>query len=401
MKKLNFHVISALATGIIFLTYLNLSAQDSDNQENIISEKNTETPVSETENLKDQEPSRIDKEIVKINQENNEKKNVDKAAIITGNRFPIIISAGIDVMRGKTTYQIGGFVETATDSGYVRFPVSELIFPLNTFLLFLETNIRYPNIPYFKKFKANLIFKTNLKKQTDNMEDRDWGVPYEYPANSGNYYLLYGEDHLDIYSESNTEMKTYIVDTDIMYRIFRIINNRKSEFRINFFLGLGYLYQHNSFGCRLIQQWDYRYDMPPGVVRANVTGNGKLGLTYDVFSHIPYIKINTEVILHKRNLTELSIGYSPYAMLMDRDAHIARAKVSESKCNGDAFLISLSSRFDILDSLFIKVHADYFKMETKGRENQYLYYSDEWYEIDHKAFSTRYSFGLSAGYKLK
>ena len=140
--------------------------------------------------------------------------------------------------------------------------------------------------------------------------------------------------------------------------------------------------------------------MPAEVIRQNYTGNGSLSLVYDVFTYIPHLKINTEFILFNKNVTELSLGYSPYVMLKDRDVHVLRGKVSESDCKGDAFMIGIASRFYFMNNIFLKGHIDYFYMKAEGREDQYLV--GDWIgELDHKVFSKTLTAGLSIGYSFR
>lgn len=310
---------------------------------------------------------------------NDQKKNVN-----------ISVSAGTGIMQGHTTYQIGGHFDSPEGSGEFHFPLSELIFPLNTYLISLETNILL-----FKKWKADAKFQTNIKRNTDNMKDSDWGIPFEDPPNSGNYYW-YGPDHLDIYSESKTELSVYIFAIDLLYRFYRFIPGSSSSTYFNFYAGLGYLYQQYEFECRLIRQWDYREDNPEP---QDATGDGSIVLTYDIFTHIPYIKINSEIYFKSMFSINASIGYSPFIKLKDKDNHILRSKKSYAECDGNALLLSLAGKIDLSKSVFIKLQVDYVSIETEGKQKQYEY--GVWVAtIDQKNFSKRKSAELTIGYNF-
>lgn len=312
----------------------------------------------------------------------------DKISSEKKKKAAISLSAGTGILRGHTTYQIGGSYDSPKGSGEMHFPLSELIFPLNTYMALFETNLLF-----FEKMKIDLNFQTNLKNNTDNMKDSDWGIPYEDPPNSEIYYW-YGPGHLDIYSESKTDLRLYILDVDLLYRFFQYIPSSPLFKDINFFIGPGYVYQQYKFQCRLIRQWDYRPDNPKP---KDAVGDGNIGLTYNITTHIPSVKLNTEISLKKILQINVSIAYSPYTIVEDRDNHILRSKISKAECTGNAFLFSLSGKIDLTKSLFINLQFDYVSIDTEGKQKQYTF--DVWTAtIDQKNFSERKSAELSIGY---
>ncbi len=326
------------------------------------------------------------KETEKTQKENSSHKKI----LVKNKNYEISFAAGTGIMQGHTTYQIGGSYDSPEESGELHFPLSELVFPLNTYMVSAETNILF-----LEKWKIDMKFQTNLKNDTDHMKDSDWGIPYEDPPGSDNFYW-YGPDHLDIYSESETSLRAYILDIDLLFRFYHHVSRSPYFKDIDFFAGPGYIFQQYKFQCRLIRQWDYRPDNPEPL---DYLGDGSVGLTYKVLTHIPYLKLNTEINLKNRYQIYFSIGYSPYVILNDRDNHVLRSKISKAECTGSAVLFSLGGKIDLQKSLFLKLQFDYISIDTEGEQKQYE--DDVWTgTLDQKNFSERTSAGLSIGYSF-
>ncbi len=328
-----------------------------------------------------------------IRKDNNGKNNgeeSDTSPLLSLNNFDFSLSAGMGMMRGHTTYQIGGKYTAPDESGELHFPISKLKFPVDINMMLFETGIQF-----IEKLKTDITFQKNLTKKTGKMRDYDWGVPFENPVNSGTYYW-YGPDHLDIYSESKTEIRALIFDLDILYRLPAFNQRRSSSVEYRFFAGLGYLYQRYEFQCRLIRQWDYREANPDPL---DAAGDGSVGLTYDIVTHIPYLKINADILFNKIFTINAGIGYSPYVKSEDEDNHILRSKRSYGKSGGDALLFSVGGKVDIIKSLFIRLQFDYLSLNTEGKQKQYI--DGSWSAtIDQKNSGKRESVELLAGYKF-
>ncbi len=301
--------------------------------------------------------------------------------------FNFFLSAGAGIMRGNTTYQIGGNYTGPEGNGNLHFPISELKFPFDVY----TANIK-GGFEYNEKLRLKALFRKNITKKTGNMKDSDWGVPWEDPPGSETYYW-YGPNSLDIYSESKTEVNAFILDIDFTYK-FLHKNFKSTSFSL--YGGIGYRHQDYNFECRLIRQWDYRQDAPPGE-RMDAVGDGRVGLTYDVTSYIPYIKIAPG--LKKENVfsVEAGVGISPYTKIRDKDNHILRSKISKAECEGYSILLSLAGRLEILNPVFVEVTLDYICIDTEGKQKQYT--NGSWSAtIDQKNFSKVTSIEVSAGY---
>ncbi len=302
--------------------------------------------------------------------------------------FNLSLSAGVSLMQGSTTYQIGGHVSTPTGSDKVQFPLSELEFPLNVYMANIKAGLEYGG-----KWRLNTGLKKNISRDGGRMKDSDWGIPWEDPPGSGTYYW-YGPDHLDIYSESKTRADAVIADAELMYRF------KEMEYgtaRISFYGGLGYRYQNYSYECRLIRQRDYRAAAPPWE-KQDAQGDGRVGLTYTVISYIPYIKFSPEIKVHDFIYFEAGVGYSPFVKLKDRDNHILRSKISKGECEGYALMFSISARA-VFRNFFMEIVYAYDFIYAKGKQKQYD--SGVWSAtIEQKNFSTARTAGVSIGYNF-
>ena len=86
---------------------------------------------------------------------------------------------------------------------------SELEFPLKTFLLGVEGGWGYQNSQKQDKLRLSAKWLTNIDHGSGKMKDSDW---------------IEGDDHpgLDIYSESDIELKAHIVDVNVIYNFWLI-----------------------------------------------------------------------------------------------------------------------------------------------------------------------------------
>ncbi len=285
------------------------------------------------------------------------------------------LAIGIGALSGHTTYQIGGTVSTPLGSSEVHFPISELEFPLDVFMVSLEGSIGFA-----ERWKVSAGVKKNITDDAGKMKDSDWGVPFEDPPGSDSWWW-YGPDSLDIYSESDADLDALILDINLRYMVHR-----------GFFVGLGYIHQNFDYECSLIKQWS-----PSGLSGYDYTGTGDVGLTYEVTYNIPYIEI---VFMGKATDTftvEMSLGYSPIVDVEDEDHHLLRSKVNKGDCDGDAILLSLEGRYDLPKNWFLTLGVDYTKIDADGTSK--AYFSGVYdHTIDLEIESEQISYALNIGY---
>ena len=195
------------------------------------------------------------------------------------------IEASLISLNGYTQYQIGGDCTVNNESGTLRFPISELEFPLTSQYVSVKGSVEIEN---FIKIEGS--FNKNLALDTVTLKDSDWGYLYynyhsELPQASS--------DSLDIYSESKAELDATIWDINIGYRIVD-----KPKFTM--LIALGFMQQYFDFTVSNLDQWYPSY--------FSYFGNTDQGIKYDVYPYhqyksgrvleynvtynIPYIKAN-------------------------------------------------------------------------------------------------------------
>lgn len=282
------------------------------------------------------------------------------------------LTLGHGMLSGDTTYQIGGTVDTPSGSSEIHFPLSELEFPLDVYMLSVGGSLEFA-----EKWKLSANVKKNINSDAGKMKDSDWGIFFDDP------------DSLDIYSESDADLEALITDINLRYRFYK-----KSNW--SFIAGLGYLRQNFDYEISNLDQWYpslndyYGYDIGHDYVSGKV-------LEYEVTYNIPYMEIGTQFKIKDKFRLEASLGYSPLVNVTDEDNHILRSKISEGDCDGDAILLSLEGRYDFLTHWFLTLQLDYMMIETDGKQKQYTY--GEWTAtIDQEIESEQIFAALAVGY---
>ncbi len=257
------------------------------------------------------------------------------------------LTLGIGRLSGHTTYQIGGTVDTPSGSYKYHFPISELEFPLDVYILSVGGSIEFA-----EKWKVSVGLKKNITSDAGKMKDSDWGVPFEDPPGSGSWWW-YGPDSLDVYSESDADLDALIIDINFRGR-FRF---GKSNWSL--IAGLGYIHQDFDYECRLIKQWS-----PSGLSGYDYTGTGAVALTYEVTYSIPYMEIGTQFKIKDKLSVEARLGYSPFVNVEDEDHHLLRSKVNKGDCDGHAILFSLEGRYDFPSPSFLLTGSQPTNLQT-------------------------------------
>lgn len=289
------------------------------------------------------------------------------------------VDLGTGVLRGHTTYQIGGKVKYADGTrDRFHFPLSELEFPLDVTLvsLGLSTEIK-------EKWKISLSAKKNITSDAGKMKDSDWGI------NDSN-----APKSLDIYSESDAKLDALIINLDFRYKF---INKTFRKNRLSFFMGAGYVHENFEYDISNLDQW---YPSEPN--RPHDTQSGKV-LTYDIKYHIPYIKAGTTFSIINRFGIEGSIAYSPYLAIEDEDDHILRDKLSKGDLDGTAIMLSLEGSYQFTRHWFAKIDLNYMDLSADGKQKQYFYNMPGkvyFATIDQKIESEQLTAMLKAGYSF-
>ena len=138
-----------------------------------------------------------------------EEKELLRPMAKVSRRSESYITIGIGKLGGDTTYQIGGNYVTPLGSGQVHFPISELEFPLDVWMVSVEGSKEFA-----EKWKVSVGVKKNITSDAGKMKDSDWGAWYLEG------YAWAEKDTLDIYSESDAELDALIMDINLRYRFW-------------------------------------------------------------------------------------------------------------------------------------------------------------------------------------
>jgi outer membrane protease len=291
-------------------------------------------------------------------------------------------SLGTGYLSGNTQYQIGGHVITADDEFDIHFPLSELKFPLDAFMVQGQFNVQFADR---WRMMANLA--TNITDDTGKLEDSDWGVTSADPTT------------LDIFSESDAKMDALLFDGKIDFMIYQAYlgapsadEKIKSGMLFSYFVGLGYKYQKFNFDVSNVDQW---YPSDPTAPHDLVSG---LVLTYEAEYRIPYVELSMEMNVAERFLLELGLAYAPFVDFQDEDNHILRDKVStaDHDWNGDAEFVRLKGHYNFNQYFYIEADVQAMRIQSKGQQNQY-FGGDLTFIIDQEIKSEQYSAYLSLG----
>ncbi len=297
------------------------------------------------------------------------------------------LSVGTGYLAGDTQYQIGGRSVSASGTTDYHFPLSELNFPLDSFIL--KGNL---NVEFTDKWSLMANAATNITDGTGKMEDSDWLIP----------------GRLDVYSESDTEMDALLLEGKVSYVLYQgyygqtSVNNGSVKSDIQFFYaaGLGYKYQKFDFDVSNLHQW-----YPSDPARLHIWESG-LVLTYEAEYQIPYLELGMAMNAADKFILELGLAYAPLVNFQDEDNHLLRhhgylpghmVNIADHDWNGTAKFINLKGRYNFNPRWHLEAEVEAMNIESEGRSN--TYYGGVWlYSIKHEIVSRQYSAYISLGY---
>lgn len=262
----------------------------------------------------------------------------------TTNKAKATISIGTEILDGDTTYQIGYPItmDGMTYEGY--FPFSELKWPLDIVLARIDGSATFRDT-----IRINASFKKNITDPDDNMEDSDW-ITDSNP------------NQLDIYSESSiSDFSAMIFDLDVEY-----IFLKKKMFSL--YGGIGYQFQKFSYDGTLLYQ-----NSPSGLSGYDHIGDGRVGITYKIKYHIPYLLLGTDLQLLDNLSVGASFAFSPYVQSDDEDHHLLReygGKISTSDMDGTAIMFDVSGKYNFTPRWFVELGFHYIDIEVDGTMDQ-------------------------------
>jgi hypothetical protein len=309
-------------------------------------------------------------------------------------KYDMKIGAGL--LNGDTTYQIGGnTVYRDGSSETIHFPLSKLEFPINTYMLSINSTVEFS-----QRLTGNLGIKKSIADASDKLKDSDWGVWHiegELPHKPDTCApTLCTADSLDIYSESDASLDAFIFDINLRYKL---LDNNFKKSSLGIFAGVGYRYENFDYTVRNLDQWYPSFEDYFGFDFGHELISGTV-LKYDVQYHIAFIEAGASMELFKFIEIDASIGFSPLVYVKDRDNHVLREKISRGNLYGHAMLYSLNLTGHISENWFTTINVNYTSIDTEGEQKQY--FSDILYAtIDEEVTSHQTSALFNIGYSFR
>lgn len=241
-------------------------------------------------------------------------------------------------MYGYTLYEIGGLVtEPNGTSGVAPFPLSEIKYPLNIFLVTLKGDWCF-----LDKFDIALDFKMSVSSNNGFVEDSDWGTASDPTA-------------LISYSTSQSTLNFFSFDPVFLYRVY-------SENSFTVSVGPGFLFQHYYMTVNNLNQ------------SSDVFGSGYVPgevATYELYQYMIYGAIKLNYTSYLVNVGFLA-GVSP-VFCSDDDNHILRSKENKGSSSGLGAILRLEISRDIAQNVFIALKGDFIYITTSGTQQQSYY----------------------------
>jgi len=294
------------------------------------------------------------------------------------------VKAGVGVLSGHTTYQIGGQVNTSSSSWVTRFPLSELRFTFDEVPYgFIQGKYENP-----RKFSIESTLKINTKRGSGKLFDSDWGIFYDKGIPGA------WESSLDVYSTSDTEVDFIFSESEISFPV-----HRRQRFLI--MLGFGFTYKSFSFSAfNLHQTYPSCSNYGICALYPDIRITEKV-LTYDIQYYIPKI---TATLQHDHFAiwkSKLHLGVAPIIFIHDVDDHILRSKRNTGNSQGQAYNVDLETSLFFSRNVILNLQLQYSYYNTRGVQRQVYYKTTAeaskgtWAEIENKIFSSQLEFILA------
>jgi len=267
----------------------------------------------------------------------------EKAQGQSSGDIEINVEVGAGKYLGFTKSQTGGLWKGISGFYPYWFPISELRFPLDTWMF--NGNV---SVSFFKFISFQSGVKKSLKTGAGKMKESGWGFP---GANT-------------VYADSDSRIRAVFSDTDLAFSLF-------SAGPMSLKLGAGFLYQNYEFGCSNLVRWEFASGTPS--VFASMGKTRKYELEY----FIPYIEVLPVFKFMEEKLSfTLGFKYSPLTRARDTDDYIPDGKKNSGKGKGHKTFIGLfNAKYVTSSGIFFTLGADYLYLLTNGVQKQYYYIS--------------------------
>jgi outer membrane protease len=269
--------------------------------------------------------------------------------------------------------------------GYTKYHInfdggaSELEFPLDVPVWGVKGILGYKSRSSDLNETARLTFTylTNTSQDAGKMKDSDWiddGV----------------HDGLDIYSESDTELKAELFAFDYYYNLY-------PNQLISFGPLAGYLVQ--KFKYRIYNTVQVGYGPYSSFATLSVSSK-----TLDYYVRYEAIYLGAGLI--SGNIEDITFnagfGYSPWAKASDRDDHVQRKKLSEGEANGSVYIFKGDAEWHFASQWSLQAAGQYQKFNTDGAQHQTSYddppNAGDFNDVDDKISAVHYFITVGVAY---
>ena len=206
-----------------------------------------------------------------------------------------------------TRYRIGGKTYSRSGGVHYHFPISELRFPLETFMFYANLNLSF-----IDRITIHFNVRKNIHNKVGIMKDTDW-VPYPGVKT--------------IYSESTARLNAIFTEADLSVRLFTV-----SFFSL--VLGAGFTHQYFYYWCSDTLQTSIYTSTPPYIGSPSIIKIPCTVITYDLRYYMATIQITPVFTFIERLEIALALRFSPYLRARDIDDHILRGKKSKGDSDG-------------------------------------------------------------------
>lgn len=259
---------------------------------------------------------------------------------------------GLGALVGDTTYEIGGqsYSSTMGPRDY-HSPLSRLEFPLNSVMLNLGAKLKLG-----EHLSVYGTAGTNVWDNTPKLKDSDW----------------YSPDSLDLYSESDCDLKSLTADCGLRYNfnqhtfgyVTDIDTYHEANWRFN--LSAGYRYEHFEFDCDNLYQ-----SSPSGQKPEKVGWWPQQVISYEIDYQLPYVKAGVQTWNDFVSF-EAAAGWIPRALATDRDHHILKSTTSRGDTDGYGYLAAVNLRCKLSRNWDLNCLFDYTRILTDGTQHQVI-----------------------------
>ncbi len=195
--------------------------------------------------------------------------------------------------------------------------------------------------------RFSFTYLTNISQDAGKMKDSDW-------IDDDNH------DGLDVYSESDSELRAEIYAFDYLYNMYP---NQKISF------GPLAGYQVYKYKYRIYNTVQVGY----GPYSSETASVNTKTLDYNVRYEAIYLGVGLISGEIDKVIFNAGFGYSPWAKATDRDDHVIRQKLSTGEGHGTAYIFKGDAAWQFASQWSLQTAGQYQKFDTNGSQHQISY----------------------------